>query len=214
MRIGPVLSSRLRPGPGRLTGGGTIDRGGTAVATATASITLRRALPDDAAAIVRVNSEPDVLANLLQVPYASVEAMRTRLAEQQQPGRTDLQLVAELGGEVVGCAGLHPAGTQLRRRHVMGLGIGVARAAQGRGVGKALMAAMCDWADRWGHVTRIELCVFIDNERAIALYRRFDFRVEGTLRAFALRDGVYADVFAMARLHPNPPRLAWPEDAA
>lgn len=183
-------------------------------ASSTAAITLRRAVPEDAVAIVRVNSEPDVLANLLQVPFASVEATRARLVEQQQAGRTDLQLVAELGGEVVACAGLHPAGVHLRRRHAMGLGIGVARAAQRRGVGKALMAALCEWADRWGHVTRVELSVFTDNERAIALYRQFDFRLEGTHRAFALRDGAYADVFTMARLHPNPPQVAWPDPKA
>jgi L-phenylalanine/L-methionine N-acetyltransferase len=175
-------------------------------------LVLRRAVPDDAAAIVRVNGEPEVLANLLQVPFASVEAMRVRLQEQQQPSRNDLQLVAELDGEVVACAGLHPAGPLLRRRHVAGLGIGVARAAQGRGVGRALMAALCEWADRWGHITRIELNVFTDNARAIALYRQFDFRVEGTHRAFALRDGVYADVLSMARLHPNPPQVTWPQE--
>ncbi|MBL8286937.1 MAG: GNAT family N-acetyltransferase [Rubrivivax sp.] len=171
---------------------------------------MRRAAPDDAAAIVRVNGEPDVLANLLQTPFASVEAMRARLVEQQQPGKGDLQLVAELGGQVVGCAGLHPVSAQVRRRHAMVLGIGVARQAQGRGVGKALMAAMCDWADRWGAVLRIELTVFADNERAIALYKGFGFRVEGTHRAYALRDGVYADVLSMARLHPRPPQLGWP----
>jgi putative acetyltransferase len=52
--------------------------------------------------------------------------------------------------------------------------------------------------------------VFTDNARAIALYQRFGFRVEGTYRAYALRDGVYADALAMARLHPNPPVAAWP----
>ena len=174
--------------------------------------TIRRAAPDDAAAIVRLNGEPDVLANLLQTPFASVEAMRARLVEQQQPGSGDLQLVAELGGQVIACAGLHPVSARLRRRHAMVLGIGVARQAQGRGVGKALMAALCDWADRWGHVTRIELTVFADNERAIALYRQFGFRVEGTHRAYALRDGAYADVLSMARLHPKPPLAAWPGD--
>lgn len=175
-------------------------------------LVIRRAVPEDAAAIVRVNGDPEVLANLLQVPFGSVEAMRVRLQEQQQPGRNDLQLVAELDGELVACAGLHPPGPLLRRRHVAGLGIGVARAAQGRGVGKALMAALCDWADRWGHITRIELSVFTDNVRAIALYRQFGFRVEGTHRAFALRDGAYADVLSMARLHPNPPSVGWPPE--
>jgi putative acetyltransferase len=90
------------------------------------------------------------------------------------------------------------------------LGISVAPEFHGRGVGSALMQTMCAYADGWGHFLRIELEVFTDNARAIALYQRFGFRVEGTYRAYALRDGVYADALAMARLHPNPPVAAWP----
>ncbi|MGE4051090.1 MAG: GNAT family N-acetyltransferase, partial [Piscinibacter sp.] len=71
----------------------------------------------------------------------------------------------------------------------------------------ALMAAMCDYADRWAGALRLELTVFTDNAPAIALYRKFGFEIEGTHRAYALRDGRYDDVYAMARLHPNPPVL-------
>jgi putative acetyltransferase len=95
----------------------------------------------------------------------------------------------------------------------MMLGISVAREAHGQGVGSALMAAMCDYADRWAGVLRLELTVYADNAAAIALYRKFGFFVEGTHRAYALRDGRYADAIAMARLHPDPPRLA-PADGA
>lgn len=98
-------------------------------------------------------------------------------------------------------------GHYARRRHVMGLGLWVAHASQGQGVGSALMVALCDYADRWAGVLRIELLVYTDNERAIGLYRKFGFEVEGTMRAHALRDGVYVDSLVMARLHPNPPAL-------
>jgi putative acetyltransferase len=69
------------------------------------------------------------------------------------------------------------------------------------------MAALIDWADQWAQLLRIELTVFADNDAAIALYRKFGFEHEGTHRAYALRDGVYADVHAMARLHPAPPAI-------
>jgi putative acetyltransferase len=74
-------------------------------------------------------------------------------------------------------------------------------------VGTALMQALVDYADRWAHVLRLELTVYVDNARAIALYRKFGFEVEGTHRAYALRDGAYVDALFMARLHPNPPTL-------
>jgi putative acetyltransferase len=179
-------------------------------AAGAAPLLIRRATADDAPAIARVYEEPSVRANLLQLPFINVESMRQWLVEQSAPGRVELQLVAHRAGQVLGAAGLAPAAPQLRRRHAMGLGIGVASAVQGQGVGSALMRALCDYADRWAQVLRLELNVFTDNERAIALYRRFGFRIEGTHRGYALRDGVYADVYAMARLHPDPPRLAWP----
>ena len=175
-------------------------------------ITVRRASSDDAAAFARIMDEPEVLRNLMQLPFSSAEQWRTRLADMLAPGKTDLLLVAERPGpdgqpRVVGNAGLNPAGTALRRRHVMGLGIAVATEAQGQGVGTALMQALCDYADRWAQVLRIELTVYTDNQRAIALYRRFGFVEEGLMRAYALRDGRFVDALAMARLHPSPPQL-------
>jgi putative acetyltransferase len=172
------------------------------------TIAIRRARPDDAAAIARIMDDPVVYAGLMQMPYASAEAHRTRLAESQAPGKVDLLLVAERAGDIVGSSGLHPVGLAMRRRHAMSLGISVAGEAQGQGVGSLLMQAMCDYADRWMGVLRIELTVYADNDRAIALYRRFGFAVEGRHRGYALRDGHYADVLAMARLHPAPPSLA------
>jgi len=171
---------------------------------------IRRARPADATDFVRMMGQPEVYANLLQLPLPSEEMWRQRLEAGTDADRADLHLVAELDGQVVGSAGLHPA-PQVRRRHVAMLGISVAPEAQGRGVGRALMQALCDYADHWGQILRIELTVFTDNARALALYQRFGFRHEGTLRAFALRAGVYADVHAMARLHPQPPRAAWPD---
>jgi putative acetyltransferase len=90
----------------------------------------------------------------------------------------------------------------------MMLGISVVPEWQRRGVGSALVGALCDYADRWLGLLRLELTVYVDNAPAIALYRKFGFEHEGTHRAYALRDGVYVDAHTMARLHPNPPRPA------
>lgn len=171
-------------------------------------LTLRRATAQDGAAVARINSHPEVQPNLMQLPYGVEERWKQILGENLLPGRTDFVLVAERGGEVVGCGGLHPAGGQLRRRHAMVLGISVAPEAFGQGVGRTLMAAVCDYADHWGQVLRIELTVFADNARAIALYRRFGFEHEGTHRGYALRAGRYVDAWSMARLHPHPPVIA------
>jgi len=169
------------------------------------AILIRRARVDDAAALARQLADPAVLAGLMQMPYANEEAHRSRLTEGLAPGKIDLNLVAERSGEIVGNAGLHPCGQAVRRRHAMTIGMSVAREAQRQGVGTALMQALCDYADRWIGVLRLELTVYADNEPAIALYLKFGFETEGRHRAYALRDGVYVDAFAMARLNPNPP---------
>jgi putative acetyltransferase len=172
-------------------------------------ITIRRARPSDAAAMAAQMAHPEVYRWLMQLPMPSEEMWRTRLEGFAAADKPDVLFVAELGGQLVGSAGLHPA-AQLRRRHAAHLGISVAPQAQRQGVGYALMQTLCDHADHWAHLQRLELTVFVDNAPAIALYQRFDFRLEGTHRAYALRDGVYVDVHAMARLHPSPPSVSWP----
>jgi putative acetyltransferase len=171
------------------------------------TIVVRRARPDDAPHYVRIMGDPAILGGLMQLPYPSEATWRERIAETMTSSRQDLLLVAERGGAVVGTCGLHPASAAVRRRHAMVLGLSVATEAQRQGVGSALMAAMCDYADRWVGVLRLELTVYTDNAGAIALYRKFGFLVEGTLRGYALRDGRYVDALAMARLHPSPPRI-------
>lgn len=172
-------------------------------------VTVRRARLSDAPGFAQMMAHPEVYANLMQLPLPTEEMWRARIEDMAAPSRTDLQLVAERGGQLVGSAGLHPAQT-LRRRHTAVLGISVSPSAQGQGVGSALMQTLCDYADNWAQLLRIELTVFTDNQRALALYERFGFRHEGTHRAYALRHGVYADVHCMARLHPKPPSVAWP----
>lgn len=174
------------------------------------SIAVRRANLQDAAAYARIMGDPSVYPGLMQMPFTNEEMWRARLTEMNAPGKTDLLLVAELDGTIVGTAGLHPAGASQRRRHALALGISVLAHAQGRGVGSALMAAMCDYSDNWVGALRLELSVYTDNAKAIGLYQKFGFVSEGTLRGYAMRDGQFTDVHAMARFHPNPPCIAMP----
>ena len=172
------------------------------------TITVRRTSIQDAAALARIMGDPAVYPGLMQLPYTDEDTWRARLADSLAPGKTDVLLCAELEGKVVGSSGLHPAGPALRRRHALMLGLSVSPEAQGRGVGSALMAAMCDYADRWAGALRMELTVYTDNAPALALYRKFGFVIEGTFKGYAMRDGAYTDAHAMARFHPNPPRIA------
>jgi putative acetyltransferase len=172
--------------------------------TTDARLQVRKACVGDAEAFARMMNDPAVYPQLLQLPYTDADHWRHRLAELCAPDKGHVLLVAVADGEVVGGAGLHPAGPSPRRRHAMGLGLQVLPAWHGQGVGGLLMQSLCDLADRWLGALRLELEVYADNERAQRLYRRFGFVEEGRRRAYALRDGVYVDTLAMARLHPSP----------
>ena len=73
----------------------------------------------------------------------------------------------------------------------------------GRGAGRALLAGLLEQADRWLALTCVELTVWADNARAIALYERAGFTREGLHKAYAWRDGAYVDALSMARLRPG-----------
>ncbi len=180
--------------------------------TAAARISVRRATVADAEGFAAMLGHPDVFPWLLQMPYANPELWRIRLAENTAPGKQDVMLVAVTDdNELVGGCGLHPAGASPRKRHVMALGMQVQPAWQGQGVGTQLLQAVCDYADNWLGLLRLELEVYADNHKAQALYRRLGFVEEGRHRCDALRDGVYVDSLSMARLNPSPLR-GFPRD--
>lgn len=168
-------------------------------------LTLRRPRPEDARAMADLLGHPGVQPWLLQTPFTSELMWHERFSKAPDTNSPELSLLAFDGDRLVGSAGLHPAGQQLRRRHAMMLGIGVHPDAHGRGVGSALMDALTRQADDWLGILRIELTVFVDNAPAIRLYERFGFEHEGRLRGYGLREGRYVDAFTMARLHPRPP---------
>lgn len=161
------------------------------------AITLRRAQAEDAAQLQAIYSEEAVYAETLQLPYPSIALWEQRL-------NTDgphHHLLAERAGEVLGIISLHPD-ARPRRSHSASIGITVRHGAQGMGVGSALLAAAIDLAENWLRISRIELTVYADNTRALALYEKFGFEMEGRARDYAFRRGVYVDAFFMARLRP------------
>jgi len=160
------------------------------------AIVVRHAEPADAEAIWRIFSGPLAMAGTLQLPFPSLERTRKRVADLPEGV---YRLVACVDDEVVGSLGLSVPSNP-RRRHVGQIGMAVHDDWQGKGVGSALMRAALDLADNWLNLRRIELEVYTDNNAGIALYRKFGFDVEGTLRAFAFRNGQYVDGYVMARV--------------
>jgi len=157
-------------------------------------IQIRAWEPDDIPQLTEMFNQPRVVWGTLQTPYTSIAARRKRAES-----RVDVfQLVCVVDERVVGMIGLERF--EKRRAHAASIGMAVHDAYAGRGCGRALLEATIAQADRWLNLTRIELSVWSDNDRAIALYEHLGFEREGFHRAYAWRDGDYADAITMARL--------------
>jgi RimJ/RimL family protein N-acetyltransferase len=99
-------------------------------------------------------------------------------------------------GAVVGTLGVH----QTYVSGVASLGMCIVADARGRGGGRMLMDAALDWL-RDSDMHKVDLEVWPDNERAIALYERYGFEVEGLRRDhYRRRDGSLRSSLIMARL--------------
>jgi putative acetyltransferase len=162
------------------------------------TLQIRHSEISDIPAIRDLYAEPSCLAATLQLPHPSLALWERRLREPAE-GFTSLVAVGE--GRLLGQVGIQVFGAA-RRRHVANIGMAVSEGARRQGVGKALVRAARQQCFGWLGVRRIELECYVDNAAALALYQAEGFAIEGTARAYALRDGDYIDVHLMACLKP------------
>lgn len=108
-------------------------------------------------------------------------------------------LVAIKEGKIIGWCDI----TALDRpvfAHAGVLGVGVLALYRGQGVGKALINAALLKAKLKG-LTRIELTVREQNLRAIVLYKKLGFVIEGVHKNSIYADGQYENLISMALLY-------------
>jgi putative acetyltransferase len=153
--------------------------------------------PEDIDAWARIAASPSAVDGSLRLPFTSRESFVRGYEELSEATRL---LVAESErGDVLGIGSL-TLDEHARRRHAGRVGLLVAEEHAGKGIGSALLDALIALGEGFCHLARLELEVWVDNRRAIALYRSRRFLVEGVLRAHSLKGGKLVDAFAMARL--------------
>ncbi|HYF76234.1 MAG TPA: GNAT family N-acetyltransferase [Symbiobacteriaceae bacterium] len=107
-------------------------------------------------------------------------------------------VVAEADGGLVGLLGAE-RGEYRRERHKADLFLGVCQGYAGQGIGRRLLEAAEGWAREVG-LHRLELTVMAHNARAVALYKRMGFEVEGVARHSLCVDGAWVDEIDMGKL--------------
>ncbi|MNF88001.1 putative acetyltransferase YhhY [compost metagenome] len=113
-------------------------------------------------------------------------------------GRT-LLLVAEAAGRIVGFSRCE--GSCLNRlAHKIEFGVCVLKEYWGYAIGSNLLRESIRWADANG-VKKIALSVLGTNDKAIRLYEKFGFEIEGVLKQDKLlSDGHYYNTVMMGRI--------------
>lgn len=161
--------------------------------------TIRPVRIEDAASINEIRRMDDVRENILGIISERVARSEDFIRGLSE---NDHLLVAEVEEngvkKVVAMIGMNVSRNP-RLRHSAGIGIMVHKDYQGKGIGTALFKKAIDLADNWLMLVRLELGVFVENERAVKLYQSLGFQIEGTKKYAAIRNGRYADEYIMAR---------------
>lgn len=112
----------------------------------------------------------------------------------------NLFLVAEVNGRIVGFCRCE--GNLLKRSsHKVEFGVCVLKDYWGYEIGKRFLEESIRWADTNG-IKKINLNVLETNDKAIMLYQKYGFVVEGTLKNDKLlSDGNYYNTILMGRLN-------------
>jgi len=167
-----------------------------------ADITYRRAQPDDAERMVafynRVGGETSYLS-FERDEYPLDARIQRGAIQALESEPANIILLALSGEEIAGIASVSSP-RKVKVRHDGALGIVVAQKYQGLGIGSELIRRLLDWAKGNGITRRISLDVRSDNTRAVRLYLRFGFAVEGLRRNAVLLDGRYYDMYIMGRM--------------
>lgn len=111
-----------------------------------------------------------------------------------------LHLLAICEGEVIGAITVR-ASKQYRISHVGNVFIAVRQEYWGRGIGRILLEEAVNWARTYDIIKRLELTVQVRNERAVVLYQKMGFEIEGTQKRGARTDeGEWLDLYYMGKL--------------
>lgn len=168
-------------------------------------VRIRTARPYDAAALLDLKRQLDEeTAFMMYEPGerdSSVQDLARDIAGVTRSPNSVI-LLAELGDQLAGYLEL-TGGSFRRSRATAYLVIGVRAHAAGRGIGAGLLQRAKEWAGAHG-LHRLELTVMAHNSRAIRLYERMGFSVEGRRSECLLVAGRFIDELTMAVILPAP----------
>ena len=104
----------------------------------------------------------------------------------------------EFENKIVGICSIEGI-NKIRIKHRVDLAITVLKNYWGNGIGVALINYNIDYC-KMNSIKKIELTVRVDNERALKLYKKFGFEIEGEVKNFIYLNGNYYNCYFMGLL--------------
>ena len=163
------------------------------------NVVIRRAAVGDAEQLVALRRALSVETSLMlwePAEFVATAADEGRFIQRLSERANCLLLVAYADGQASGFLAA-TGGERNRLRHSALLAIGVLRAYWSQGVASRMLSDAISWAPGAG-IKRLELMVHTANVRAVTLYQRHGFEIEGTRRSSMRVDGVYTDEYLMS----------------
>ena len=167
------------------------------------SYVIRSAVEKDAEALseirLQIDGETEYLDREKGEAYIDKEGFIIIIRDDRE-SINSLFLVAEGDGQLLAFS--RCGGNQLKRTcHQTEFGVAVLKKYWGHGIGQNLLKESIQWADA-NNIQKIMLKVLGTNNKAIKLYKKYNFEVEGILKKDKLlSDGNYYDTILMGRLN-------------
>jgi phosphinothricin acetyltransferase len=155
------------------------------------TVSLRELRPDDWPAVRAIYEEG------IRGGDATFET-ETPSWERWDAAHSQLRLVAERVGSIVGWAALSPASARHCYRGVGEVSVYVAGEARGAGVGRELLALLVELSEQAGYWT-LTAGVFPENEASLRLHKACGFREVGMREGVGEQRGVWRDVVWLER---------------
>lgn len=162
-------------------------------------VEFRAATVEDASAIVeyyrQIATESDNLS-FGEGEYVTTAEQQAEYIKSIENVSNNFMIVGYVGDLLV-CHGTMTGATRLRAVHNADLGISVLKQYWGQGIGNKLLQLLIDECRTQGVIRNINLIVRSDNQPAINLYEKFNFKYIGTYTNSTLIDGKYYDTNIM-----------------